>query len=62
MIRIRLDEYNGKEYFQCQDCGLHYELKEMAQGCYKWCRHHKKCNQSIIAESVELQEKAIQTH
>ena len=50
---VRIEKIKDQEYFQCEECGFHYEIKEMAQGCENWCRTHKSCNLEIIAEAIE---------
>lgn len=44
-----------KELYQCEECGLKYAEKEIAEKCEVWCREHKSCNLRIIkhAESEE---------
>lgn len=41
------------KYYQCSDCGLHYEEKEQAAACELWCREHGSCNLEITSRSVE---------
>lgn len=42
----------GKEYYQCGDCGFVYQEKELAQRCEDWCVAHKSCNMEITSHSV----------
>ena len=40
-------------YFQCEECGLLYAEKEMAEKCSAWCGEHKSCNLEIIKYAIE---------
>lgn len=42
----------NKELFQCDECGLKYADKAMAEKCEAWCKEHKSCNLDIIKHSV----------
>lgn len=39
--------------YQCEECGLFYAEKEIAQKCQAWCAEHKSCNMEIIKNAVE---------
>tara|TARA_B100001971_G_scaffold138572_1_gene128034 strand:+ start:294 stop:437 length:144 start_codon:yes stop_codon:yes gene_type:complete len=41
------------ELFQCQECGLKYRDKEIAEKCQAWCKEHNSCNLEIIKDAVE---------
>jgi len=42
-----------KKYYQCEECGLFYVDKEMAEKCQAWCSAHKSCNLEIIKYAIE---------
>jgi len=42
-----------KKYYQCEECGLLYLDKEMAEKCQAWCSEHKSCNLEIIKHAVK---------
>lgn len=39
--------------YQCPECGLHYEDKEVAKLCEAFCKEHNACNLEITQYSVE---------
>lgn len=43
----------GKELYQCEECGFHYESREWVEKCEAWCREHKSCNIEITAHAEE---------
>ena len=46
-------EKDGKKYYKCEQCGLVYSDKEMAERCQRWCSEHKSCNLEIIKHAVK---------
>jgi hypothetical protein len=42
----------GKLY-ECKECGMKYNDKELARKCETWCKKHKSCNLEIIKHSVK---------
>ncbi|MBI4160215.1 hypothetical protein HY504_03545 [Candidatus Wolfebacteria bacterium] len=42
-----------KELYQCEECGLKYEGKEIAEKCQAWCNEHKSCNLNLIKYAVK---------
>ncbi len=44
---------NGKALYQCEECGLKYVEKEIAEKCEAWCNEHKSCNLDIIRHAVK---------
>ena len=45
-------------YFECEECGLLYREKALAERCQKWCAENKSCNMEIINHAVkEVEEK-----
>lgn len=48
----------NKTLYQCEECGLKYENKEIAEKCQAWCKEHKSCNLEIIKHAEkEIEEK-----
>ena len=43
----------NEQKYQCSECGLHYEDKEIAENCEKWCRETQSCNLEITQYSIE---------
>jgi len=39
--------------YQCGECGLSYEDKEISEKCQAWCKEHKSCNLEIIKHSIK---------
>ena len=39
-------------YFECEECGLLYIDKALAERCQKWCSENKSCNMEIIKHAV----------
>jgi len=50
---IKAIKQNGKELYQCEECGFRYESREMAKKCEAWCREHHSCNIEITAHAEE---------
>ena len=46
-------EKGGKKHYQCEECGLVYADKEIAEKCQKWCAEHQSCNLDIIKHAVQ---------
>lgn len=44
---------NLKEEYVCEDCGLHYENKEMADECFAFCTKNNACSIEITKHSIE---------
>lgn len=42
----------GKELYQCEECGLKYAEKEWAEKCESWCKKYKSCNLEIIEHAI----------
>ena len=42
-----------KNLYQCEECGMYYTDKAMAEKCEAWCREHHTCNIEIIKHAVE---------
>jgi len=46
--------HNNKTYFQCEECKMYYENRDIAEKCEKFCRENKACNTNLIKHAVEL--------
>lgn len=44
-----------KEPYRCEECGFHYENREMAEKCEAWCKEHHSCNLEITSHALENQ-------
>jgi len=44
---------SNKKFYQCPECGLHYEDKDQAEKCEAWCKEHKSCNVEITSSAIE---------
>lgn len=59
---VKFLEQNKMQVYQCEECGLKYEEKEIAEKCEQWCREYKSCNLEIIKYAVpESEEHASDT-
>lgn len=50
---VNKSEKEGKVWYQCGECGFHYEDKETAKKCETWCSKNHSCNLDIIKDSLE---------
>jgi len=56
---VKIIKNQNKELYQCEECSLKYESKEIAEKCQAWCSEHKSCNLDIIKSAVkDSEEKA----
>lgn len=46
----------GRDFFRCEECGFHFESRELAERCEKSCSEQGVCSSEITAESVERSE------
>lgn len=44
-----------KQLFQCPECGLHYDNKQIAKQCEVFCKDYKGCSLEITQHSIEAQ-------
>ncbi len=49
---VRVLSYQNKKLYQCEECKLVYENKEIAEQCQVWCKEHKSCNLDLIKCAV----------
>ena len=54
---VKTIKQNGKELYQCEECGFHYEDKKQAEKCEAWCKEHHSCNIEITASAIENKER-----
>lgn len=38
--------------YECEECDLKYEEKELAERCESWCKEHNSCNLKITKHAV----------
>lgn len=50
---VKVLKSQNRELYQCEECGLKYEDKEIAEKCQAWCAEHKSCNLDFIKYAVE---------
>jgi len=46
---------SNQEFFQCQECGLHYRSEEFAKKCQAFCKANKSCSLEIAKKAVEYE-------
>lgn len=51
MVKIIIEE--DKKFCQCEECGLQYENRELAEKCETWCKEHKSCNIEITEHAIK---------
>lgn len=44
-------EENGKQIYQCEECGLCYRDRTWAEQCEAWCKEYHTCNIDIISHA-----------
>lgn len=42
------------KHYTCEECGLAYKEKAMAEKCEAWCKKTKSCNLEIIKHAIKL--------
>lgn len=42
-----------KKQYKCEECGMSYLEKELAEKCQAWCSKHQSCNIEIIKHAIE---------
>lgn len=53
---VRVIQNGGKIFYECTECGLRYEQKEIAEKCKAWCSVNHSCNLEIIKYAVKKEE------
>ncbi|RMD65745.1 hypothetical protein D6817_05490 [Candidatus Pacearchaeota archaeon] len=51
---VKKQEIDGRELWQCEECGFHYETRDLAEKCEAWCKEHRSCSMEITKHAVEL--------
>jgi uncharacterized C2H2 Zn-finger protein len=51
---VRVKKKDGKVYFKCEECGMYYLSREIAQRCENFCKRYNGCDTEIIKHAVEL--------
>ena len=49
MIETRFED---KTVYMCEECGLIYKNKKIAEKCQKWCDKYKSCNLKITRNAL----------
>lgn len=49
---VKAKEQNNVTIYQCEECGLWYRDKEIAEQCQAWCKTHQSCNLDIIQHAI----------
>jgi len=39
--------------YACEECGLKYKSRKLAERCEAWCKEHSSCNLEIIKYAVK---------
>jgi hypothetical protein len=50
---VEKTQYQEVECFECEKCGFHYEGKELAEKCEKFCREKGVCSFEVTTKSLE---------
>lgn len=50
---VNIIQKDNEEIYQCEECGLKYEGKEIAEKCQAWCKEYKSCNLDIIKYAIK---------
>lgn len=50
---VRIVKNQNKELYQCEECDLKYESRDIAEKCQAWCSEHKSCNLDIIKYAIK---------
>ncbi len=46
--------HNKKEFYQCEECKMHYNTDKLAGECEGFCKKNNACNTEIIKHAVQL--------
>lgn len=47
------EEFNGVDSFKCEECGFHFEEKDLAEKCESYCRDKGVCSSEITKNALE---------
>lgn len=50
---VKLIQNDKITLYQCEECGLSYAEKEVAEKCQAWCKEHNSCNLDIIKNAIK---------
>ncbi len=53
---VRIIKFRGENTYQCDDCGLKYKEKNIAEKCEAWCKKHHSCNIEITKNAINKYE------
>ena len=51
MVKRIIEE--DKELCQCEECGMQYDIRELAEKCQAWCKEHQSCNIEITRHAIK---------
>lgn len=54
---VKVVQKENREVYQCEECGLKYAEKEIAEKCEDWCKKTNSCNLEIIANAIHEEKK-----
>lgn len=47
----------SEQLYKCPECGLHYQDKDIALDCEKFCRENHACNLEVTKYAVEVEQR-----
>ncbi|MFB6145935.1 MAG: hypothetical protein ABEJ99_05540 [Candidatus Nanohaloarchaea archaeon] len=50
---VRRGDFNGEKAYICEECGLHYREKQVAENCEEHCRTRNACSLEMTRKSLE---------
>lgn len=50
---VEEDKFQGSDSYRCEECGFHYEAKELDEECENFCRDRGVCDFDITTNSLE---------
>lgn len=50
---VKTVQQDNATRYQCEECGLFYVEKEIAEKCQAWCKEHNSCNLDIIKNAIK---------
>ncbi len=49
---VRESRYDGRPLYTCEECGLGYDDRAMAEECEGYCSTHQSCSLKITRHAV----------
>ena len=50
---VNVIQHENTPTYQCEECGLRYAERALAEQCERWCHEHQSCNLEITARAIE---------